>query len=73
MSDSNNILQHPTICLPFFDSFVAYFAIGMIESMLEPHLIEAGATHNQVGLAFFICGLVFMVSAPIIGYVSNFN
>ena len=50
---------------------MAYFAIGMIESMLEPHLIEAGANHNQVGLAFFISGLVFMVSAPIIGYVSN--
>ena len=42
----------------------------MFAAMLEPHLAEAGADSTQVGLTFLIFGAIFMVSAPVAGFVS---
>ena len=52
------------------DLLVCFFGNGMIASMLEPHLAEAGATSSQVGLTFLIFGGVFMLSTPTAGYVN---
>jgi hypothetical protein len=33
------VAQYPSIFLPFVDNFFCFSGFGMIESMLEPHLI----------------------------------
>jgi hypothetical protein len=58
--------------MPFLDLLVCFFGNGMIASMLEPHLAEAGADPTQVGLTFLIFGAVFMVSTPLAGFVRIF-
>ena len=59
--------------MPFVDNFICFCGNGMIESMLEPHLKDAGATQSQVGLTFLILGGVYMVTTPISGFVSDSN
>ena len=59
--------------LPLFDTFICFFGIGAIESMLEPHLRGIGATNYQVGLTFAIYGGVYVIFAPFAGYVRIFN
>ena len=75
VSDKNltltDIAKSPALFLPFLDLLVCFFGNGMIESMLEPHLSEAGADSTQVGWTFLIFGAVFMVSAPFAGFVSQ--
>lgn len=56
--------------MPFVDNFICFCGNGMVESMLEPHLKEAGATQSQVGLTFLILGGVYMATTPIAGYVT---
>ena len=69
--NSRNLLQHPSIFMPFLDNFICFCGNGMIESMLEPHLKDAaGATQTEVGLTFLILGGVYMATTPITGYVS---
>ena len=46
---------------------------GMLESMLEPHLIAAGANRTQIGLSFLILGAVYMLATPFGGLVSLFQ
>ena len=60
--------------LPYLDNFLIHCGIGMIESMLEPHLKQnAGATQTDVGIAFLIYGGVYMISSPIAGLVCMIN
>ena len=66
-----DIAKSPSILLPFLDLLVCFFGNGMIASMLEPHLAEAGASSSEVGLTFLIFGAVFMASTPISGFVSE--
>ena len=42
----------------------------MIESMLQRHLKDTGANQTQIGLTFFMLGGIYLVTTPIIGYVS---
>jgi hypothetical protein len=45
--------------------------IGILESMLEPHLKKAaGATQMEVGVAFLLLGGLFMMANPIAGWVT---
>ena len=47
--------------------------IGMIDSMLEPHMKDhALSTQGEVGITFMIWALVYTVASPLIGYVSFF-
>ena len=66
-----DIAKSPSIFLPFLDLLVCFFGNGMIASMLEPHLSEAGADSTQVGFTFLIFGAVFMVSAPLAGFLCD--
>ena len=63
------MLQSPSIFLPFLDLLVFFFGYGLIVSMLEPHLSEAGAEATQVGITFLAFGTVYTVSTPILGFV----
>ena len=57
--------------LPYFDAFLCSSGVGMIESMLEPHLkSKAGASQTDVGLTFLMIGGVYMFSSPVCGFVS---
>ena len=63
--------QTPKICLSFLDNLICFMGTGMIESMLEPHMIkEAHSSHEEVGLAFMIYSLVYTLASPLAGYVS---
>ena len=59
--------------MPFVDNLCTFFCNGMIVSMLEPHLVAAGADTNDVGITFLVFGATFMVSTPLAGLVSNHN
>jgi predicted MFS family arabinose efflux permease len=67
------IAKSPSIFMPYIDLLVCFFGNGMITSMLEPHLNEAGADTNQVGLTFLIFGGVYMACTPVVGYVQNIS
>jgi hypothetical protein len=58
--------------MPFIDNFICICGNGMIESMLEPHMInEAGSSQLDVGVTFFILGGFYMLGAITTGYVSQ--
>ena len=60
--------------MPFVDNFICFCGNGMIEAMLEPHLKNsAGATQSQVGVTFLILGGIYMLTTPIVGYVSEYK
>jgi hypothetical protein len=43
---------------------------GIIDSMLEPYMKkETGATQMDVGIAFLLLGLLYMIGNPIAGWV----
>ena len=64
-------LQSPLLTLPFLDNIVLYSSCWY-ESAWEPHLreSEAAATQYQVGTAFFIVGLSYMLTSLPAGAVS---
>ena len=56
--------------LVYLDVFICITGLGMIESMLEPHLKrKAMASQVEVGVSFFILGGLFMAITPIGGLV----
>ena len=66
-----DIIKSVSILLPFLDLLVCFFGYGMTISMLEPHLIEAGASITDVGLTFLIFGGCYMVSSPVCGILCD--
>jgi hypothetical protein len=57
--------------MPLIDNFICICGLGMVESMLEPHLKnEAGSSQVDVGVFFFILGGFYMFGAIATGYVS---
>ena len=55
--------------MPFVDLFAALCGNGMLESMLEPHLREVGASTLDVGLSFLIFGCCYMLGNMFFGQV----
>ena len=44
---------------------------GMIEGMLEPHMVEkANSSQTAVGVTFMIYAVAYTLASPIAGYVS---
>lgn len=57
--------------MPFVDDVVCFLGYGFVESMLEQHMKDAaGASQVQVSFAFLVMGAVYMIMAPIAGFVS---
>ena len=55
--------------LVYLDVFICITGLGMIESMLEPHLKrKAMASQAEVGVSFLIFGGVYMAISPIGGW-----
>ena len=66
-----DVVVNPTIFLPLVDNFMCYCGYGMLEAMLEPHMMKTvNATQKHVGIAFLISGIVYMCLTIIVGYVS---
>ena len=61
--------KHPVLMMPFVDLFAGLCGVGMIESMLEPHLRETGASTLDVGLSFLVFGCCYMVGNMFFGQV----
>ena len=58
------------MAIPFVDNLVCFMGLGMVESMLQPHMVnEAKSTQEQVALTFMIYPIVTVISTPIAGYV----
>ena len=57
--------------MPFVDLFAALCGNGMLESMLEPHLRETGASTLDVGRSFLIFGCCYMLGNMFFGQVGE--
>ena len=68
-----DIIKHPQLLMPFVDLFAALCGNGMLESMLEPHLRETGASTLDVGLSFLIFGCCYMLGNMFFGQVKDFS
>lgn len=64
------MIIHPQLMMPFIDLFAGLCGNGMLESMLEPHLRETGASTLDVGLSFLVFGCCYMVGNMFFGQVS---
>ena len=54
------------------DNFFLQCGYGFVEAMLEPHAKDhANMTLAQVGYAFLVMGVLYMLCSPIVGYVSE--
>ena len=61
--------KHPVLMMPFVDLFAGLCGVGMIESMLEPHLRETGASTLTIGLSFLGFGCSYMIGNIVFGRV----
>ena len=69
---NNNQLQSPTIFIPLVDTLIVFTGYGFINGMLAPYMKDhAGASQNQVGIAFFLMGTTYTISSVASGLVSN--
>ena len=60
--------------MPLVDNFMCFCGYGMLEAMLEPHMMKTvDASQRQVGIAFLVSGTAYMVLTILVGYVSNTN
>ncbi|XP_059098021.1 uncharacterized protein LOC131892249 [Tigriopus californicus] len=68
-----NVIQSFSLSLPFLDKFILFCGNGMLESMLQPHMInsEAQATQFEVSMAFLIMATCYVVICPIVGHVCD--
>ena len=70
---AKDILKNPSLVFPFMDNFLNYASYGMIEAMLEPHMLEIHSSQRDVSYAFLISGAVYFIVAPFTGLVSHFK
>lgn len=55
---------------PLVDNLVGQFVFGFTDTMMGPHAKEAaGMTQEQVGTAFLLVGLAYMVGSLLTGIV----
>ena len=63
------IVSSPALLFPFVDLFSALCGIGMLESMLEPHLRETGASNVDIGFSFLLYGCCYIIGNMPFGLV----
>ena len=57
--------------MPLVDNFMCFSGYGMLEAMLEPHMMKTvDASQRQVGIAFLVTGSTYIVLTIIVGHVS---
>ena len=64
------IVTSLSLFLPFLDLFAALCGNGMLESMLEPHLKNAGAGTTDTGITFLVFGCTYMIGNFFFGVVN---
>lgn len=61
-------VRSPRILSPLIDVFICSSGTGMIESMIDPFMLEAeGATATDVGMMFLLDGVVYMAVTIVFG------
>ena len=66
----SDVVKNLSILMPHIDNAMCYAGFGMIEAMLEPHMVQTvDATQRQVGYGFLISGVSYMFLTLIVGYV----
>ena len=65
------IISSPALLFPFVDLFSALCGNGMLESMLEPHLRETGASTIDIGVSFLVFGCCYSIGNMLFGSVGH--
>jgi predicted MFS family arabinose efflux permease len=66
-----SLLLNGSLLRPALAVAMAAFAVGFIEPLLPAHLASYGVTSKATGLIFTIATLVFGLSAPIVGRLTD--
>lgn len=69
--DIRPLLLDKSLVVPALAVALAAFAVGIIEPLLPVRLARYGITSKATGLIFTISTLVYGLSAPIVGRISN--
>ena len=64
-----DFVTQPQLLLPFLDLFYALCGVGMLESMLGPHLKSNKASTSDIGISFFILGGSHFIGCLIFGHL----
>ena len=69
----SDLVKYPSIILPGLDLFFCACGNGFIESMLASQMVKLDSTQAQIGMTFFLFGLIYLISTPVAGFVSFFK
>lgn len=69
--DIRALLLNKSVVVPALAVALAAFSVGIIEPLLPVRLARYGATSMAIGLIFTISTLVYGISAPVVGRVSE--
>eukprot|EP00095_Tigriopus_kingsejongensis_P010457 snap_masked-scaffold1863_size26100-processed-gene-0.1 protein:Tk10457 transcript:snap_masked-scaffold1863_size26100-processed-gene-0.1-mRNA-1 annotation:"chromaffin granule amine" len=67
----STVFKSPSLFMPYVDNAVTFIGYGYVEALIQPHLIDAGASQTQVAYFFLIIGALYMVTTPCIGYACD--
>ena len=66
-----DVVLNPSIWLSYFDLIMVCCGLGFVDSMTAPFLTRKfGASQMDIGVSMLICGIMFMLTSPIIGFVN---
>ncbi len=68
---SRALLRNKSLVVPALAVMLAAFAVGIMEPLLPVRLARYGLTSERTGLIFTVSTLVYGLSAPVVGRVSN--
>jgi MFS transporter, DHA1 family, solute carrier family 18 (vesicular amine transporter), member 1/2 len=67
----HSLLLNKSLAVPALTVALAAFSLGIIEPLLPARLARYGATSAEVGIIFTISSLVYGLSSPMVGRVSD--
>jgi MFS transporter, DHA1 family, solute carrier family 18 (vesicular amine transporter), member 1/2 len=65
------LLLSKAVLVPALAVALAAFSVGIVEPLLPVRLVQHGATSVAMGLIFTLSTLVYGLSAPVVGWVSD--
>jgi MFS family permease len=65
------LLQNKSLAIPALTIALAAFAVGVIEPLLPVRLARYGMTSSATGLIFTVSTLIYGLSAPMVGRISD--
>jgi MFS transporter, DHA1 family, solute carrier family 18 (vesicular amine transporter), member 1/2 len=65
------LLRNRSLLIPAVAIALAAFSVGLVEPLLPPRLAKEGASSMVIGILFTVSTLVYGLSAPVVGRVSE--